>query len=92
MTTTDTTHATFHLGFDIAGLLRDATFRQRLADAGHAGEPIVPVTPDSTIRDVLERCYPEEPRVLLAIAEQGAPHGLRLVWWQTADAREDQDG
>lgn len=72
----------FRLGFDIARLLADPTFRQRLTDAGHTGQPIVPVTPDSSIREVLERTYPEDPRVLLAIAQEGQPHGLRLVWWQ----------
>lgn len=69
------------LGFGLARQSRDPSFRQRLKAAGYRGEPMVPVTPDSTIADVLARVDGYTGPVLVCVADPACRDGWRLAWW-----------
>jgi hypothetical protein len=85
------TAAANSLVFGVARLFRDATFRARLKTAGHEGEVLVPVTGGSSVADLLAWVDDRPGRVLLAIADDRRPHGLRLVWWQDAEPGTEED-
>jgi hypothetical protein len=72
--------STAHLGFAIGRLLADPSFRKRLKHAGYNGQPVVPLAPSSTAADLLARIDDTDGPVLLAFADSGYPHGLRLAW------------
>jgi hypothetical protein len=78
MPTTDQTST--NLGFALARLLTDESFRRRLKSVGHAGEHVVPVPQSTTVDDLIARVDDLAGPVLLAVADSSYPHGFRLAW------------
>jgi len=76
------------LGFDLARLLGDASFRARLRAIGHEGEVLVPILPGDSFAAFLERLDDHTDRCLLAFRDARAPHGWRLAWWHEPRATD----